>query len=260
MTDISLEDRGFTLGHGLFETVLWADDALYYWDAHLERLDRGCQVLGLPSPQPEAMHRAALVALEAAGRPERAAVRLNWSAGPGARGLDPPTDPHPVLTATAAAVATPKGGATLVIARGVRRNDRSPAARLKSLSYLDNVLARAEARETGADEALMLNTGGEIACAAAANVFWVEGDRLCTPALDCGVLDGIMRAKVLESASRGGLEAREIRADSAKIHAAEAIFLTNSLIGLRPVGRLDGKTFAPGAAISRLSDMLAAFV
>jgi branched-chain amino acid aminotransferase/4-amino-4-deoxychorismate lyase len=240
MTDISLEDRGFTLGHGLFETVLWADDTLHHWDAHLERMGRGCRVLGLPPPNADAMHRAALVALETAGSPERAAVRVNWSGGRGARGLDPPLDPQPVLTASAAAIATPKGGASLVIARSVRRNDRSPAARLKSLSYLDNVLARAEAHDAGADEALMLNTGGEVACAAAANVFWVRHDEVFTPSLECGVLDGIMRRQVIAACHALGLPVQEVFANPGRV-AGAPMFLTNSLIGVRPVTSLDGR-------------------
>lgn len=251
MSGVALDDRGFTLGHGLFETVLWADGRLGHWEGHLARMARGCGVLGLPPPEPAACRAAADRALAAAGSPPRAAVRLNWSAGSGGRGLDAPAELRPVLTATAAAVASTAEPLTLATAR-VRRNDQSPASRLKTLAYLDNVLARAEAREAGADEALMLNTRGEVACAAAANVFWIRHGIVCTPALECGVLDGIMRAEVLRACARLGLPAEEVRAGPAQLHGA-SLFLTNSLVGLRPVARLDGAPVAESPIVRALA-------
>ena len=251
MTDIPLDDRGFTLGHGLFETVLWTDGVPAHWDAHVERLERGCRALRLPSPDRERLHKAALVALDAVGSPIRAAVRLNWSAGSGDRGLDPPSDPQPRLTASAAALGPPPGPAKLVTAQ-VRRNDRSPASRLKSLSYLDNVLARAEAREAGADEALMLNTAGEVACAAAANVFWVRHDEVFTPDLDCGVLDGIMRREVLAACHGLGVPVHEVFATPGRI-GWTPMFLTNSLVGVRQVSSLDGRDLPDSRLIAALA-------
>jgi branched-subunit amino acid aminotransferase/4-amino-4-deoxychorismate lyase len=103
---------------------------------------------------------------------------------------------------------------------------------------LDNVLARREATSAGADEALMLNTRGDVACAAAANLFWLKDDVLNTPALACGVLDGIVRARLLAGSS---LPVREVRAGLDEVRAADAVYLTNSLIGVRAVSRLDGR-------------------
>ena len=246
MTDIPIDDRGFTLGHGLFETVLWADGKLADWEDHLARLERGCGTLRLPTPPRDQLHKAALAALDRAGSPTRAAVRLNWSAGSGARGLDPPSDPQPRLTASAALLGPPPGPARLVTA-GVRRNDRSPASRLKTLSYLDNVIARAEAREAGADEALMLNTVGEVACAAAANLFWVRHDEVFTPDLACGVLDGIMRRQAIAACHALGVPVQEVYANLERIRDAP-MFLTNSLTGVRPVASLDGRDL-PGSPL-----------
>ena len=230
-------DRGFTLGHGLFETILWDHHRFDRWDAHLDRMARGAAVLDLAAPDRLACRNAAEAALQAAGSPHRAAVRLNWSAGAGGRGLDLPATPHPVLTATAAAVGLPEGPARLATS-AVRRNDRSPASRLKTLAYLDNVLARAEARVAGADEALMLNTEGEVACAAAANIFWIRDGAVFTPALACGVLDGIVRADVLAACVRLGVPVQEVRAKPAQL-LGSPLFLTNSLMGVRPVASLD---------------------
>jgi branched-chain amino acid aminotransferase/4-amino-4-deoxychorismate lyase len=251
MTEIALEDRGFTLGHGLFETVLWAEGALAHWDAHVERLERGCRVLRLPAPDRAALRAAGDAALDAKGNPQRAAVRLNWSAGPGDRGLDPPSDPQPRLTASAALLGPPPGPARLVTAR-VRRNDGSPAARLKTLSYLDNVIARAEARDAGADEALMLNTAGDVACAAAANVFWIRHGEVFTPSLECGVLDGVIRREVIAACHALGLPVQEVFANLGRL-AGAPMFVTNSLVGVRPVVSLDGRQLPPSPLVAAIA-------
>ncbi|EJL27988.1 branched-chain amino acid aminotransferase/4-amino-4-deoxychorismate lyase, partial [Caulobacter sp. AP07] len=150
--------------------------------------------------------------------------------------------------AAAAPVSTP---AELVLAR-TRRNEGSPAARLKTLSYLDNVLARAEALAAGADEAVMLNNRGELACASAANLFWIAGDRLFTPALSCGVLNGIVRARVLAKAAALGAPTAVVATDARALEGAQAAFLTNSLIGVRPVASFEGRAFAPHDLVERL--------
>ena len=253
---IPADDRGLTLGDGLFETILARDGELVLLDAHLDRMTRGCGALGLP---PLGRARARRLCEEAVATVEgRAAVRLTLTAGSGGRGLDRLGTPYPRLFATAAPAPTPQTPASLITAT-VRRNEGSPASRLKTLSYLDNVLAREEARAAGADEALMINNQGQVACAAAANVFWLEGGRLVTPALECGVLEGIMRAKVIESAPSLGLVVEESCARPTDLARAEAIFLTNSLVGLRPVSGLDGKLFGPHAVIARLGTLLQSF-
>lgn len=253
---IPADDRGLTLGDGLFETILSRDGELVLLDEHLGRMARGCEALGLP---PLDRARAQRLCEEAAATVSgRAAVRLTLTAGSGGRGLDRLASPYPRLFATAAPAAKPESPAALVTAT-VRRNEGSPASRLKTLSYLDNVLAREEARAAGADEALMLNNQGHVACAAAANIFWLEEGRLVTPALRCGVLDGIMRGKTIESAGVLGLAVEESYAEIARLAGAEAIFLTSSLIGLRPVGALNGKQFGPHAVISRLAVLMQSF-
>jgi branched-chain amino acid aminotransferase/4-amino-4-deoxychorismate lyase len=254
MMGLPPDDRGFTLGDGLFETVLARDGALVGVAAHLDRLAAGCATLGLPPPdrvEAEALMRRALAQTEL-GAAARAAVRLTLTAGSGGRGLERPEPVTPRLVATAAPAPRPLAPARLVTS-SIRRNDRSPTARLKTLAYLDNVLARREARAAGADEALMLNTRGAAASAAAANIFWLEGEVLVTPALDCGALAGTMRAQVIASAARLGVPLRETAAGAERLAAADALFLTNALIGVRQVCDLDGRSFAPHRLAERLS-------
>jgi aminodeoxychorismate lyase len=254
---IPLDDRGLLLGDGLFETVLARAGDLVALEAHLERMGAGCAVLGLPAPDPAAAEALMRQALAGAGlQASRAAVRLTLTAGSGGRGLDRPADPAPRLFATAAASQLPTTPARLVTS-SIRRNADSPASRLKTLAYLDNVLARREAAQAGADEALMLNTRGEVAGAAAANIFWIQGEALFTPALECGVLAGIARAQVMARAEALGVQTIRVRAQPEELARAQAVFLTNSLIGVRAVSVLDGAAFAPSPLAEQLAEAMA---
>lgn len=233
---IPQNDRGLLLGDGLFETLLAVDGEPAHLAAHLDRMAAGCAALALPFDRDEAERRVRDI-VPAEGR---FAVRLTLTAGSGGRGLDRPSVPLPRLFATAAPSTAPEVPATAVLAT-TRRNEGSPASRLKTLSYLDNVLAR---REAAGAEALMLNTAGQVACAAAANLFWVRDGRLLTPSLDCGVLEGIMRGVVIARARSRGIVVEEVHADRAALDGAEGLFLTNSLIGVRAVSMLDGRPVA----------------
>ena len=174
---------------------------------------------------------------------ELSAVRMTLTAGSGGRGLERPAAPEPHIFASVAPSPRPQGPVALVTS-DLRRNEGSPSARLKTLSYLDNVLAR---RLASPAEALLLNNRGEIACAAAANIFWVRGGKLFTPHRDCGVLDGIMRRQVMAAA-----RVEEVQAPRAMLEGAEAVFLTSSLIGVRPVASLDGASLRTHPMVERL--------
>jgi branched-subunit amino acid aminotransferase/4-amino-4-deoxychorismate lyase len=233
------DDRGLTLGDGLFETLLWNGSDLEFWPEHFHRLSRGCTALGLPTPS----EAEALDHVLAAGRAlgdVRGAVRLTLTAGSGGRGLDRPARPVLRLIATGAPAPLIQSPVTLITST-IRRNDASPISRLKTLNYLDNILARREAQALGADEALLLNACGEVACAAAANILWLKDGVMFTPALECGVLDGVIRGRLIKSHA-----AQEVRAGLEKVFAADAVYLTNSLVGVRPVSRLDGRDLPLG--------------
>ncbi|ATC30930.1 4-amino-4-deoxychorismate lyase [Caulobacter vibrioides] len=243
---VPLNDRGLLLGDGLFETLLAVDGVIAHLPAHLDRMAAGCAVLGLSFDR-DAAQRVALGAAPGAGR---FAVRLTLTAGSGGRGLDRPDAPTPRLFATAAPSTPVTTPAALIVAT-TRRNEGSPASRLKTLAYLDNVLARAEARSAGADEAVMLNNRGEIACASAANLVWLADGRLFTPRLDCGVLAGITRARLLAAEP-----VEEVAVGIEALARAEAVVLTNSLIGARPVSRLGDRALPAHGLAARLNAIL----
>ena len=228
---IGFDDRGLLLGDGLFETILAVDGAFDHLAAHLDRMAAGCVTLGLSELDLAEAERVAQAAL---GRypTGRVAIRLTLTAGSGGRGLDRPEQPRPVLFATGSPSTKPLGAARLIIST-LRRNASSPVCRIKSLSDLENVLARREAQLAGADEAVLLNHRGEIACASAANIFWWGDATLKTPALSCGALAGIARSRVLAAARALGLATLEVCEPADVLCRADLVFLTNSLIGLR---------------------------
>ncbi len=229
---VPLSDRGLLLGDGLFETLLALDGVLQDPLEHLARMARGCAVLGLPLPDSELALSLMQAAIADAGLERgRAAVRLTYTAGSGGRGLVRPQDPSPSLFATAAPSALPTAPARLALAR-VRRNASSPTAHHKTLAYLDNVMARREALAVDADEAVLCNTDGHLACAAAANLFWIEGGVVFTPDLACGVLPGLARARVLAAAGALGQALQVVKIGPEALDRAKAIFVTNSLNGL----------------------------
>jgi len=245
---IPFDDRGLLLGEGLFETLLALDGEIRHLDAHLDRMAGGCAVLGLPFDRAEAEGLCRRM-VPATGR---VALRLTLTGGSGGRGLDRPADLTPRLFARVAAVAPVTTPARAIVS-SVRRNEGSPASRLKTLSYVDSVLARTEAVAAGADEAVMLNNRGHVVCGAAANLFWVASGRLFTPALDCGVLPGITRARLLAAQA-----VQEVAVGAEALERAEAVFLTNSLIGVRPVSRLGDRAFDAHPLVERLRSALPA--
>jgi branched-chain amino acid aminotransferase len=248
-------DRGFLLGDGLFETMLARNGHVVFLDAHLLRLMRGGEVLNLRTTlTPDGIARACAELLEAndlASAP-RAALRLTVTRGPAPRGLALPADPSPTVLIGAAAAPAPPASLTAIVATP-RRNAFSPSARLKALPYLDNVLAKEEARVKGADDALLLDTGGYLSCATAANVFLWEGERLVTPSDECGILPGITRAALLELAQGFGIGVAEERVAPERLARADGVFLTNSLMGVVPLTRIEGREIPAHPLTARLA-------
>lgn len=247
-------DRGLTLGDGLFDTALALGGRVAFEDAHVARLVASAESLGIPAEAERV--RAAMRGL--AGQGERLAIRTTLTRGSGPRGLKPPDAPSPNLFATAAASARAAAFAPLRLwPTPIARNDTSPAARLKTLGYLDAVLAARDAAAAGFDEALFRNTRGRVACGGTGNLFAVIGATLVTPPLADGVLAGIARAEILALAAGCGLAAAERSLSLPEFLGAEAVFLTNSLRLLAPVTAI-GDTPFPGAGHPAVGRLMAA--
>lgn len=233
-------DRGFTLGDGLFETIRVQGRAAVWLDRHLARLAEGSAVLGIPTCFDDAALAQACAAVIVAEGIEAGVLRLTVSRGVGPRGVLPPAAPSPTVLIAGHAGLSPQRAVALVVARGTCRNQASPLSRVKSLNYLDAVLARREAAERGADDAVMLNTAGRVAETTIANLFARIDGVWATPPVAEGALPGIMRAEVLTR-----LGAAERPLSVADLQRAEALLLTNAL-SIRAAARLEETALSVG--------------
>jgi branched-chain amino acid aminotransferase len=206
----------------------------------MARLRAGAALLEIPLEWSDEALREAATALLARNGLTDAALRLTLTRGPGERGLLPPAAPRPTLLIAAAPLPAPAGPARAIIAETAHRNERSLLARVKSLNYLEGVLARMEAGRRGADDALLRNLAGRLAEASAANLFLVLEGRLATPPIDEGALPGTMRAELMVL---GGVEERPL--EPKDLAAASEAFLANSL-GLRPLVAVEGRAIGGG--------------
>ena len=272
---LSVTDRGFQLGDGLFETARARRGITIELDEHLERLRAGCAVLGLNlavSDDQLADGIAELLAaeeLDAAGRDDGpvgdATVRITVSRGPlERRGLLPPGFEQ--LVATVAIQAWPYAPASPdLLARGVRavtsairRDPQSPLSGIKTTSRADYVFARLEADRAGADDALFLTLDGAISEATAANLFVLAGQTLATPPLSAAILAGTTRTWLLAHAEQLGLVTAEFDLRPAELRAADEAFLTGSVAGIVPLVELDGRPIGDGRPGPRTSALRSA--
>ncbi len=235
--NISISDRGFSLGDGLFETMLWDGGAIRFLDDHMARLSRSADALDFILPDCFADIGAGLRVLAQNAAATKAVIRLTLSRGTGPRGLSLPSPAAPQLIATIAPFFSPTKPASLKTV-AITRNVGAPSSRFKSLSYMDNIVALRDAKALGADEALMLGSTGNIACASSANVIIrLKGVNL-TPALSDGALPGIVRGRLIQA----GL-VEEAHVSPAQIADCQSGVLTNALIGVREIANVDGHPF-----------------
>ncbi len=249
MARIDPTDRGFTLGDGLFETMLACANGIRHLAAHLNRLRTGARFLRIPLLITDTELCHLLNRTLIANAFSQAVLRLTVSRGPADRGLLPQILPAaPTILITTSPLSLPSRPVEAVFATTTRRNQHSPLSRLKSLNALDNILARQEAADRGVEEAVLLNTVGRIAETTVANLFLVTEDgRVRTPPVADGALPGVMRAKVMNQL--GAIETHLFPEDL--LQATEA-FVTNAL-GVRPLVAVDGH---PIGCTTRVQDIL----
>ena len=239
---IDPDDRGFLLADGVFETILLRHGKAIWWEEHIRRLRHGARALGISLPWESEALTAAVAELVDANHlqeVESAVLRMTLSRGVGARGLAPMDVGAPTLLLRASAMPPRKQSLRGVTARSVRRNVASLSSRLKTLSYVDGVLAQREATASGVEAALLLNDAGRLTCAANANLFvWRDGV-LLTPPLEEGCLEGIARQHLLAAARDLGLSCQESALENS-LRQEDCALLTNSLQGAVRLSELDG--------------------
>jgi len=247
-------DHGFLYGDGVFEGLRIYGRRVFRLDAHMKRFATATRAIGLELPGGIDAARDIVLETARAFDADEAYVRLIASRGEGPLGIDPTRCPKPRLVCIVDQLAvfseSDRSAGISLLTSSLRR----PSAdvldpRVKSLNYLNNILARAEAVERGADEALLLNQAGAVAEAAVANIFAVRDGELLTPLATDGVLEGITRATVLEIAAALGIPAHQRTLGRMDLLGADEVFLTGSGAGIVPVRSLDGRdigTKCPG--------------
>ena len=253
---LSVFDRGFLYGDGIYETIRAYGDHPFRLPAHLDRLRASAHRTGIRLPGNGAGLTMTVHRVLTANRLADARIRITVSRGAGGpepalvKGL------RPTVLVTAAPYTPPppaavRDGVRAVITRIVRNDRRAVDPVIKATSLLNNILATREATGRGAREAILLNPAGDVAEAASANVFWVRRGVLTTPSLAAGILPGVTRAVVLDLARRLGFPVREGRFPPAALMGAEEAFVSASTIEILPLASLGGRRFPARRLVTR---------
>ena len=248
---ISVLDHGLLYGDGVFEGIRIYGRRVFRLEAHMERFATSAKALALELPGGAAAAREVVLETARAFGADEAYVRLIATRGDGPLGIDPTQCSQPRLICIVDRIAVyPEHKRSAGIDLLTSSWRRPPAdvldPRVKSLNYLNNVLAKLEVQQRGGDEALLLNAAGAIAETSVANIFAVRGGDLLTPPSSDGALEGITRATVLELATSLGIPARAQSIGRFDLFAADEVFLTGSGAGLVPVRSLDGQSLGAG--------------
>ena len=247
---IPIIDHGFLYGDGVFEGMRATGGRIFRIEQHLARLSYGARGLHIALPPLAELRAIAERVLDAFGDPD-AYVRLIVTRGDGALGVDPNSCPRPRVICLADKIALfsdekRRAGLTLITSSWRRPASDVLDPRIKSLNYLNNVLAKGEARRQGADDALLLNAQGHVAEASVANVFVVQRGTLLTPPTTDGCLDGITRASVIECARELSVPCIERTLSRMDLFAADEVFVTGTGAGIVRVAKLDGEPLGRG--------------
>lgn len=247
---VEASERGLLLGDGLFETIAVFNRVSVWLEDHLDRLMAGAVALGLPADR--RVIRNAIGEVLRTAPNAHGILRTTLTRGPGVRGLAAKATQPSLLVTLAPWMGKTLFAPAMLSTSSIRRNETSPASRLKTLSYIDNIIAAREAVSVHCDDALFLNHQGLVASTTIANIFVLRDGWIATPRTSDGVLAGIARKKLLNLAN---VEERPVTQQ--ELLDAEAVFLTNSLRLIRPVHSLDGRPLARNdAALTGLFDTL----
>ncbi len=222
-SDLRLDpaDRGLSLGDGVFDTQMRHGGVLQDAEAHFSRLLRHAETIAISSP----WNVQRLLDLAAQLPGDDCVIRTQLTRGPSARGLAIPAEARPTLLMRALPLPPPRPAPLLMISP-IRRNETSPLSRIKATHYLDSILALKQAQDQGCNDAVFLNSRMHATCTTAANLFIVKDGQWVTPPLADGVMDGITRARIIREKN-----AAEASITLGRLHAADEIWLTNSLFG-----------------------------
>lgn len=265
---VSVYDHGLLYGDGIFEGIRVYSSKVFRNEDHVNRLYESAQAIRLAIPiSPEEMTKAIAETVAANGIVD-GYVRLVVTRGSGSLGLDirRTSDPQVIIIADTISLYPEElyeNGLRIITASTIRNHPCALSPRIKSLNYLNNILAKIEGTDADCLEALMLNHQGEVAECTGDNIFIVKNGVLKTPPTDAGILDGVTRNVVLELAHVAGIETREVTLLRHDIYVADECFLTGSAAEVIPVVELDGRKIGngiPGEITRQLRQRFQAYV
>jgi branched-chain amino acid aminotransferase len=261
---VSVYDHGFLYGDGVFEGIRVYSGKVFLLSEHLDRLYESARAIRLEIPMSKGDLAAAVSSTVAANNLGDGYVRLVISRGAGYLGLDPRKTANPQVIIIADTITlyppeTYEQGLKLITASTLRNHPQALSARIKSLNYLNNILAKIEGIDGGCVEALMLNHKGEVAECTGDNIFIVQKGTLKTPPVDAGILEGITRNAVIRLAREARVPVAETTLLRHDIYVADECFLTGTAAEVVPVTSLDGRPIGDGKPGPITRDLLERF-
>jgi aminodeoxychorismate lyase len=247
---VSIHDRGFLYGDGLFETIRVYDREPFLWADHSARFEHGCAVLQIRSPLTSPELRRVVRELARRNDLREGLIRVTLTRGCGARGYSPRGADDPTLV-IAAFPAPGLPEAYRVILSRITPPDHDPLADLKHLNKLHQIMAKSEADLAGAHEALLANSAGFVIEGATTNVFWVKDGIIGTPPLR-GILAGTTRAHVIRLCNRLRVPVAETNIRPRELKLADGVFVTSCAAEIREVSHLNGEPLKRSARVREL--------
>ncbi len=248
---ISVFDHGLLYGDGVFEGIRAYSGRVFRLKQHVDRLYESALGIHLQIPMPRDEMAKAIVDTVAYNKLSDAYIRVIVTRGAGTLGLDPrrTSDPQVIIITDKISLYPEElyeHGLKIVTAATTRNHPNAVNPRIKSLNYLNNILARIEGTQAGCMEALMLNHKGEVAECTGDNIFVVHSGQVHTPSIDSGILEGITRDAVIELAKGAGYPVIERTMDRHDVYTADECFLTGTAAELIPVVECDGRVIGTG--------------
>ena len=261
---ISVYDHGLLYGDGVFEGIRVYAGRIFKADAHLRRLYDSAKAIRLNIPLTKEKFLAAIQETVKANNFTECYIRAVVTRGVGSLGIDPNKCANPSVFIIADEIhvfpkETYEKGIAVITASTIRVHPAALPPRVKSLNYLNNILARIEANDAGVPEAIMLNHAGNVAEGTVQNVFIVRNGKVLTPTTVDGILEGVTRQTMLELCAKLGIPHEERTLQKHDLYVADEFFLTGTGAEVMPVTKIDGRIVGTGVAGPTTKRLIEAF-